>query len=190
MSHKGKSPLLWLLALGVLTFAASYGAYRWWRPAQHMNHGELLETRPLPATLLQDASGRQFPLESLRGRWLLLTVQPAACDQGCQQKLYYMRQVRTAQNENMLRIERLWLLSDAGQPAPALLAEHPGLVVARPLDPAWLSALPVRSEANGRSEHIYLIDPLGNLVLRYGNESNPAGMLKDLVRLLKVSRIG
>lgn len=187
MSLNGKNPLLWLFALGLLTLVGSYGAYRWWRPAQHMNHGELLETRPLPATVLQEVSGRQFPFESLRGKWLLLTVQPASCDARCRLKLYYMRQVRTAQNENMMRIERLWLVTGEGNPAAELLAEHPGLRVARLTDPGWLSALPVQREA---AEHIYLIDPLGNLVLRYNAESNPQGMLKDLLRLLKVSRIG
>lgn len=187
MSPKGKNPLLWMFALGLLTLAGSYGTYLWWRPTRHMNHGELLEVRPLPATTLQELSGRQFPFESLHGKWLLLTVQPAICDARCQQKLYYMRQVRTAQNENMMRIERLWLVTGAGNPDPKLLAEHPGLVVARVIDQAWLSALPVRHEAG---EHIYLIDPLGNLVLRYNDESDPQGMLKDLVRLLKVSRIG
>jgi len=187
MSPKWKSPLLWMLAVCLLSLLASYGAYLWWRPAQQMNHGELLETNPLPATLLQDISGRQFPLASLRGKWLLLTVQPAACDERCRLKLYFIRQVRIALNENMMRIERVWLLTGEGHPASALLAEHPGLMVARAVDPAWLAVLPVRREA---SEHIYLIDPLGNLVLRYNDESNPEGMLKDLVRLLKISRIG
>lgn len=187
MSHEGKRPLLWMVAVCLLSLLASYGAYIWWRPTQHMNHGELLETRPLPAATLQDLTGREFPFETLRGKWLLLTVQPAACEARCRQKLYYMRQVRTAQNENMMRIERLWLLTGAGSPATELLAEHPGLIVARPLEPAWLATLPLRQDAG---EHIYLIDPLGNLVLRYGDESEPKGMLKDLVRLLKISRIG
>lgn len=187
MSSEGKNPILWMLLLSILSVAASYGAYLWWSPSQHVNHGELLETHPLPATMLKDLSGRQFPLESLRGKWLLLTIQSSACNEHCQQKLYYMRQLRTAQNENMQRIDRLWLVTGEGDPNPALLAEHPGLIVARPVVPAWLAALPVRNEA---SEHIYLIDPLGNLVLRYGADSNPKGMLKDLVRLLKYSRIG
>jgi cytochrome oxidase Cu insertion factor (SCO1/SenC/PrrC family) len=187
MSLEGKRPLLWVLAVCLVSLLASYAAYIWWRPTQHMNHGELLKTRPVPETTLQELSGRKFSIESLRGKWLLLTVQPAACDARCKLKLYYMRQVRTAQNENMMRIERLWLVTGDGNPAPELVAEHPGLIVARLLDAAWLAALPVRREA---AEHIYLIDPLGNLVLRYNDESEPQGMLKDLVRLLKVSRIG
>lgn len=187
MSAEGKRPLLWILAVCLLSLVASYGAYIWWRPAQQMNHGELLPTKPVPAAMLQDISGRQFPLETLRGKWLLVTVQSAACDARCRQKLYYMRQVRTALNENMMRVERLWLLADAGNPSPELLAEHPGLLVARPLDSAWLGVFPVRREAG---EHVYLIDPLGNAVLRYDDTSEPKGMLKDLGRLLKVSRIG
>jgi cytochrome oxidase Cu insertion factor (SCO1/SenC/PrrC family) len=176
-----------MFAVCLLSLVASYAAYVWWRPIQQMNHGELLETRLLPATTLQEVSGHRFPFEKLQGKWLLVTVQSSACDERCRLKLYYMRQVRTAQNENMMRIERLWLLADEGSPAPTVLAEHPGLIIARPVDPAWLGALPVRQAAG---EHIYLVDPLGNLVLRYGDESTPKGMLKDLVRLLKISRIG
>jgi len=187
MANEGKRPLLWIFAVCLLSLVASYGAYVWWRPTQQMNHGELLEIRPVSAAMLQEVSGRQFPFEALRGKWLLLTVQAAACDERCRLKLYYMRQVRTAQNENMMRIERLWVLTGEGSPAPELLAEQAGLIVARPVDPAWLASLPVRREL---AEHIYLIDPLGNLVLRYNDESAAKGMLKDLVRLLKVSRIG
>ena len=71
-----------------------------------------------------------------------------------------------------------------------LLAEHPGLWVARTADAAWTGALPPARAGAATDAYVYLIDPLGNLVLRYDETFNPKGMLKDLGRLLKYSRIG
>ncbi|MBI3526292.1 MAG: hypothetical protein HY066_17510 [Betaproteobacteria bacterium] len=178
-----------MAAISALPFIAAYLVYLNWRPQSGMNHGELLEIRPLPQGVLTELNGNTLPTGKLRGKWLLVTIQSPSCDEKCQQKLYYIRQVRTAQGENMPRVERLWVLRGAGTPNPSLLAAHPGLLVARAADPSWLSAFPVKGGGD-LTEHIYLIDPLGNLVLRYNDDVNPEGMVKDLTRLLKVSRIG
>jgi cytochrome oxidase Cu insertion factor (SCO1/SenC/PrrC family) len=180
---------LWLIAaVSVLPVVGSYLLYQWWRPSSHINHGELVETKPLPMALLADAAtGKALPGPGLKGKWVLLTVQKADCDERCRLKLYYMRQVRTATNENMERIERVWVLDGPGMPDKQLLAEHSGLWLARTPDPGWTTQLPA---AAGTSSYVYLIDPLGNIVLRYGEGFQPKGMLKDLGRLLKYSRIG
>lgn len=187
MLNKGRRTLLLIAAICALPIIASYVLYLGWRPEARMNYGELLETRLLPVAVLSDLAGKSIGTDSLRGKWLLVTIQSPSCDEGCQRKLYVMRQVRTTQGENMDRIQRLWLIKGAGTPDPKLLAEHPGLLVARAQDPSWLSAFPAKDDA---FEHIYLIDPLGNLVLRYGADVDPKGMIKDLTRLLKVSQIG
>lgn len=187
MLNKGQRTLLLIAAICLLPIAASYLFYLGWRPESRMNHGELLETRLLPTAVLSDLAGKPLTTDSLRGKWFLVTIQSPSCDDRCQRKLYYMRQVRTTQGENMDRIGRLWLLSGAGVPDAKLLAEHPGLLVAKPQDAAWLSAFPAKANV---FEHIYLIDPLGNFVLRYGDDLDTKGMIKDLTRLLKVSQIG
>jgi hypothetical protein len=187
MLNNGRRTVLLLAAMCVFPMLAAYVVYLGWRPEQRVNHGELLATVRLPSTQLTDLAGKSFSSDVLNGKWLMVTIQPPSCDERCQRKLYYMRQVRMTQGENMDRIQRLWLIAGAGTPDAKLLAEHPGLLVARAQDPAWLSAFPVKDSAY---EHIYLIDPLGNLVLRYGDDAEPKGMIKDLTRLLKVSRIG
>ena len=103
-------------------------------------------------------------------------------------KLYRMRQVRLTQGKDMERIERAWLIDDetrtcrrAGQPtmrAPAS-SQAPGS--------ALLRRLPARGSVR---DHIYIVDPLGNLMLRYPRDADPSRMKKDLTRLLKASRIG
>jgi len=185
--NNGRRTVLLLAALCVLPVLAAYVAYLNWRPEHSVNYGELLATRSLPSAELRDLSGKPFSSDELHGKWFLVTIQPPSCAERCQRSLYYMRQVRLTQGENAPRIGRLWLIEGAGDPDAKLLAEHPGLLTARAQDPAWLSSFPVKQEV---SAHIYLIDPLGNFVLRYDDNADPAGMIKDLTRLLKVSQIG
>jgi len=187
MPSNGRRTVLLLAVISVLPVLGAYIAYRVWRPDHQVNYGELIATQNLPSAQLTDLAGKTFSSDDLHGKWLLATIQPPACDQGCQRSIYYMRQVRLTQGKNATRIERLWLLSGSGAPDPRLLAEHPGLLVARARDPAWLASFPAKGE---RSAHIYLIDPLGNIVLRYDQDPDPKGMIKDLTRLLSVSRIG
>ncbi len=187
MLNNGRRTVLLLAALCVFPMLAAYVVYIGWRPEQGVNYGELLVTDRLPGTQLTDLAGKSFSSEALQGKWLMVTIQPADCDERCQRKLYFMRQVRMTQGENVARIQRLWLIAGPGTPDAKLLAEHPGLLVARAQNPAWLSAFPVKGNV---FEHLYLVDPLGNLVLRYGDDVDPKGMIKDLTRLLKVSRIG
>lgn len=187
MSNSGRRTLWLMAAISMLPLVAAYIFYIEWRPQSGMNHGELLQTRPVPQAVLSDLSGNTFTTDKLRGKWLLVTIQSPSCDEKCQRKLYYLRQVRITQGENMSRIERLWLLRGEGLPKQGLIAEHPGLMIARPTAPSWLSTFPVKGDA---TEHIYLIDPLGNLVLRYNDDVDPKGMVNDLTRLLKISRIG
>lgn len=185
---QSKNTLLLIAAVGILPVIGSYLLYHWWRPSAQMNHGELVTTQPVTmAGLTEAATGKPLPGPGLKGKWVLLTVQTAACDARCRRKLYLMRQVRTATNENQDRIERVWLLDGPGTPDRQLLAEYPGLWVARTADAVLPRQLPTRGSI---ATYIYLIDPLGNLVLRYDESFEPKGMLKDLGRLLKYSRIG
>jgi hypothetical protein len=111
----------------------------------------------------------------------------AACDADCAQQLYLTRQVRIAQGKEQSRIERLWVLTDPTSPDPALLREHPGLFVWRPDDAVFADQFPADQD---RSAHIYLVDPLGNLMMRFPAAVDPKRMMKDLKLLLKASQIG
>lgn len=173
---------LWLIfAVCAAPLIASYVAYYFLRPAAHVNYGELLEPRPLPDAALALVDGRPFRLSELKGQWVLVTVGGAACDERCRERLVYMRQVRLAQGRDIERIERLWLLTGAGTPDPALVAEHPGLRIAR----NGQSAAP---EAYSSPGQIHVVDPLGNLMMRFPPDPDPRRMLKDLARLLRHSK--
>jgi cytochrome oxidase Cu insertion factor (SCO1/SenC/PrrC family) len=132
---------------------------------------------------MQGADGRKMRLSELRGKWLLVYSDTAACPARCQQTLWYMRQVRLAQGVHASRIERVWLVLDSLPPAPALVEDYKGTLVLHATNRRLLEEIP---EAN----QIYLVDPLGNLMMRFPQDPDPRRIIKDLARLLKASRVG
>ncbi|MFZ5574948.1 MAG: SCO family protein [Pseudomonadota bacterium] len=187
MLLSSRTKFLLLIGIFVLPVAAAYLAYFGWRPAGHTNYGELLTVTPLAHTAGSTLDGRSFDLQGLQGKWLLVHVGPAACDADCARQLYLMRQLRIAQGKEQSRIERVWVLTDAAAVDPALLGEHPGLHVWRPKDATFVEQFPA---PRARSAHIYVVDPLGNLMLRFPEQAAPKGIMKDLKLLLKASQIG
>ena len=169
------------LALLALFFAAPF-ALAWlawwldWAPGTTSNYGELIvPPRPLSGAALQ----------ALRGKWVLVSFDAAACDAYCERKLYFMRQVRRAQGKDQGRVERLWLLTDGAAPRALLLEAIEGTRLA---PEAGLAAhFPAAGTVR---DHLYLVDPLGNLMMRFPREPDPSRVLKDLQRLLRVSQIG
>lgn len=174
--------LVALAAVTVLPVVVAIVSYHYFPPEARMNYGALIPPRPLPG---QEAGA--VALSQLRGRWVMLTADAPACDDRCRRKLYIMRQVRAAQGvEGMGRIERVWLLTGEGYPSPELLADYPGMRIAR-VAPDLIASLPGDPDP---ADHVFLIDPLGNLMLRFPANPDPGRMIEDLKRLLKVSRIG
>ncbi|MBX2879791.1 MAG: hypothetical protein KTR32_07660 [Granulosicoccus sp.] len=148
---------------------------------------------PLTEFDLQQSEG-EFNLESVRGSWTLLYMPVGDCLEACRLNLYHMRQVRLALNHRMDRVQRAVLLESAAQLDESLRSEHPGLLIATGSEKQQgLLRDQVRmAEAamDPLPDAIYLVDPLGNLMLRFPPDLPPKSMLKDLKHLLKVSRIG
>ena len=175
--RRGRTKLALLGAFFVLPMAASWAI--WWfdlAPGARGNYGTLLQPRPsaLP------------PLPALKGKWVLVQFDSGACGAACERKHYFLRQVRRAQGREMARIERLWLVTDTERPSPQLLKAIEGTSVVY-----QGAALAAQFPAEGLvTEHIYLVDPLGNLMMRFPREPDPARVIKDLQRLLKASSFG
>jgi cytochrome oxidase Cu insertion factor (SCO1/SenC/PrrC family) len=179
--------LLLVAGVAVLPLAAAYGLYFFWRPSAFTNYGELLSPTSLVDVVAAQADGTRYDFARLRGKWVLLMVDSGACDAFCEGKLYRMRQVRLTQGQNMERIERAWLIDDDASPSARLIAEYPGTQQIRVKGSAVLQRLPAQTSTRA---HIYVLDPLGNVILRYTGDADATGMKKDITRLLKVSRIG
>jgi hypothetical protein len=173
-----------ILAFCAAPTVAAWLAYFVWQPQSRTNYGELIEPRPLPDSELRLLDGRPFRLSQLRGKWVLLQIDSAACGDACRKKLVYMRQARLALGRDADRVERVWLIDDAAAPDPALLREHDGLTVARAPREALIDPFP------SAMAHIYLVDPLGSVMLRFPGDPDGRRMLRDLARLLRVSRVG
>ena len=174
-----------IFAVCAIPLTAALVAYFFWPPSGRTNYGELIDPRPLPAVPLTLLDGGSFSLADLKGKWVMIQADETSCGAPCQAKLFRMRQVRLAQGRNMDRIERVWLLLDPGRPSPEIAGLYEGAIVARAA-PALLAALPA---ADAR-DRIYLVDPRGNLMLRFPKDADPRRMIKDLERLLRYSGIG
>lgn len=184
MLNQSRIKLLLIAAICAAPIVAAYLTYYFWKPEARVNYGELIEPRPLPESLLQKT---RVGAAELEGKWVMLTVDSGACDAYCREKLYTLRQVRLTQGRDMERIGRAWVLEDKVQPDAALIADYKGTALLRAEDSTLLHAFPAEHSLR---DHIYLVDPLGNLMMRYPKNADPGKIMKDLTRLLKVSRIG
>lgn len=184
--RRGRIKALAIFLACLVPFVAAYVTFYFWTPDSRMNYGELLPVRSLPEVLGARPDGMVLTAADLRGKWVLVQADSGACAERCQKKLYNMRQVRLAQGKNFERVERVWLvLDDASPVAEPKLTE--GVHVLRPKDRASLAAFPADGDVR---DHVYLVDPMGNVMLRFPKEGDPKRMVKDLQRLLKVSQVG
>ena len=193
--RRARLGLIGLAALFFVPLALSFYLYYGtsWRPTGTTQHGELIQPpRPLPDVALALADGDRAGPELLRGEWQLLYLGPGDCPAACREMLVRMRQVRLALDKDMDRVGRVFLYSGDLSAGGYLAGEHPGLVVARADDEAGrqlLSAFP-EGDSPLTSGKLYVVDPLGNLMMSYPGDAAPKSILTDLERLLKLSHIG
>lgn len=190
-TSRGRWKLFMVLAVCASPMIASYFTYYVIKPEGKTNYGTILDPRefPVPQLNAMNAVGKNQELSSLKGKWLMLQVDRGSCETACQKKLYDMRQLRTAQGKEMERIQRVWLITDdtpveeklkQGIAGTELLKVPPNLLE------KWL---PTEQGAT-IYDHIYLIDPLGNLMMRFPKDADANKVKKDLSKLLKASAIG
>jgi cytochrome oxidase Cu insertion factor (SCO1/SenC/PrrC family) len=167
-----------------------------WRPKGMTNRGVLVHPARLLELPADMAIGNESLNDYLQGLWTLVYIGDADCDAVCKENLYKMRQIRIAQNENMNRVQRLYLVTGAEIPATltALLEkEYPKMDVLPVSDEQAVQLAPyfrIDDVPVEGAERVYIIDPLGNLMMYYPQGADPGGMLKDLKKLLKYSKIG
>jgi hypothetical protein len=185
-----------VLAVCAAPLIASYFTYYVIKPKGGAPTTALIDPRqyPIPAMASTTLDGKPAKLEDYKGKWIMLKVGPSDCQQECQDQLFAMRQLRTMQGKEMERIERVWLITDEQPLETMLLRVNDGTRMLRA--PAVLAS-GCRWRAGDRaSDHVYLIDPLGNLMMRFpkGAVSSDIEKVKrvhkDIAKLLKASAIG
>jgi hypothetical protein len=153
-----------------------------WRPAGQVNHGELIQPpRPLPRVAADPTL--------FRGEWTLVYIGDGSCDASCRGTLYVMRQTRLALGTDQTRVARVFLVTTDCCAKDYLAREHAGMTVfdaAGAASASLLGLFPPGDEAHT----LFVVDPLGNLMMRYDVRHEPRGLLVDLKRLLELSQIG
>ena len=189
-TRAGRWKMIALLLVCAAPVIASYFTYYVIRPDSRRSYGELIDPqRPLPELLALDLAGATHRLPELKGQWLLLSVGSASCAETCQQELYYQRQLRELMGREKERLDRVWLITDAMPVADALKAALQDVTALRvPADELarWL----VPAEGQRIEDHIYVVDPMGNWMMRFPahmNVETAAKAKRDLERLLRAS---
>ncbi len=191
MQRDGRWKMIMVLTVCAAPMIFSYLTYYVIKPGGRTNYGALIDPRehPIPQMNAIAIDGKPSSLDEYKGKWIMLLSGPSNCQQECKDRLFAMRQLRLMQGKEMERVERVWLVTDDQPLATDLMSEEEGTQVLRVSKAAVQAWLPV--EAGGdASQHMYLIDPLGNLMMRFPKDADPAKVKKDLSKLLKASSIG
>lgn len=189
-SRAGRWKMIAVLLVCASPVVASYFTYYVVRPDGRRNYGELITPqRPLPAVATVDLNGKAAELTALKNQWLLVNVASAGCDAACQQRLYFQRQLRESLGKQKGRLDRVWLVTDAAQVDVQLQPALQEATVLRVALPALLQWLPPAGSQRPE-DHLYVVDPIGNLMMRFPANMDAAGAAKakrDLDRLLRAS---
>jgi len=189
--QRSKWKLYMVIGICVAPILISYLTYYVIKPTGRTNYGTLLDPRLYPMPKLNSVllGGAPEELTAYKGKWIMLQVSSSDCHTKCQSGLFAMRQLRLMQGKDMDRIERVLLVTDQQPIETMLIRAYDGMhilrVDAKALD-AWLPAEPGTTD----QDRLYLIDPLGNLMMRYTVDADPNKVKKDLAKLLKASSIG
>jgi len=186
----GRLKMLLVLLVCAAPVVASYLTYYVVRPEGRRNFGELVEPqRPLPDLVAHGLDGIPVNLRTLQDQWLLISVAGAQCDASCARHLYLQRQLREGLGKNKDRLDWVWLINDtAPVPAEILPALKTAIVLRVPAQDlqTWLNA----GQGAKLSDHLYLVDPLGNWMMRFPallTVEQAPNAKRDLERLMRAS---
>ena len=194
----GKAVMLSLLAISAFPVLVAVALYQSsWQPTQFTNYGELLQpARQISDVKVHSLDGKPFSLSDLRRKWTLVYVGSGnGCSRDCWDSLYKMRQLRLALARDMSRMQTVLVLTGTvdRHGMANRFRDYPDL---RVLSASGAARLAVQQQFQSAAFEapvqapLHLMDPLGNLMMRYPADADPKKMLKDLKYLMKNSRIG
>lgn len=192
--------LILVISLAPVVFAllAYYVPSLGLRPAGTDNYGALVQPqRPMPdstALSLTNLDGTPYDLSGLRGQWLLLSADNAVCPESCVRKLFILRNSHASQGKEVERLSRVWFVLDDGAVPAQILDAYKGTHMLR-ADPGQLAQFLTPDAAsetvdNALKGPMWIIDPLGNLMMQFPADADPLKVRDDIRKLLRNSRIG
>jgi hypothetical protein len=189
-TRRGRVRMLLVLLVCAAPVIASYLTYFVIRPEGRTNYGELiLPTRSLPALALRTLDGAEVPAASLRGQWLLVVVAPSSCGERCEAQLFMQRQLREMLGRERERLDKVWFVTDEGAlaaPLRAAVQAAPATTVLR-VDAQALAGWLAPAVGQALGDHLYVVDPMGEWMMRMPASADPARVKRDLERLLRAS---
>lgn len=186
-TRRGRWMMLALLLVCIAPVIASYFTYYVIRPTGTQNYGDLIDPqRPIPAVMVTDATGVQQPLTQWKDQWLLISVADGACDEACVQHLYWQRQLRETLGKEKERLDWVWLRTGTTEPSAELKVATENAVVLA-IDAVALSQWLQPAAGQRLEDHLYLVDPIGNWMMRFPAEPDLKKVKRDVERLLRAS---
>ena len=189
-TRMGRWKMLMVLLVCAAPVVASYMTYYLIRPQARQNFGALIDPqRPLPDMQAVQMEGKQTNLRALKGQWLLISVAGGACDAQCQHHLYMQRQLREGLGKEKDRVDWVWLVSDDAAIAPSLLPALATATVLR-VPSAQLQTWLQPEQGTALQDHLYVVDPLGNWMMRFParmDVDQAPKVKRDMERLLRAS---
>ena len=189
--RRGRRQFLIIAAVFLLPVAFAFALYygNLWHPSRYSGKGELIDpARPLNVVGLRHADGSPADAAVLADKWTLIYICDGACDAACRKSLVFGRQSRLALNNEMTRVQRVFLATGNCCANDYFTAEQPGLIVLDASAPEAQSLLAQFPE--GRATSLFIVDPLGNLMMRHDASVTTKDLLSDLKKLLRLSHIG
>lgn len=195
---RSRKPLIavFLVTLApILAAVIMYFNPQWW-PQDGSNYGTLIQQRPMPAASalpLTQLDGKPFDLNSLKGKWVLVAADGGDCGDACARKLFITRNTHASQGKNVDRLVRVFFITDNAPVPEKVLTAYEGTIMLRG-DPRQLAAFLLDGgepqDAAALATPIWVIDPLGNLMLRFPADADPVRVRQDISKLIYSSRIG
>jgi len=189
----GRLKMLLVLLVCASPVVASYLSYFVIRPQARTNYSELIvPVRPIPPKVelaLTDLHGRSVDPATLRGQWLLVVVAGGDCDASCEKALFLQRQLRETLGKDRDRVDKVWLITDSKPVRPEVLhavtSGTPATVLRAPREALarWLEPAP----GHTLEQHMAIVDPMGQWMMRVPTDPDPARLKQDIDRLLRAS---
>lgn len=156
--------------------------------ANTVSNGELIHpAEPIQVLDIQSRQGNFTSIEDLNGKWVYLVYAPDGCNLECEATLFKLRQVKASTGRETNRI-KMALLLDSSQLETNIAKRNKNVLVGK------LTRFELESDPGTQKElvpgYVYLLDPLGNMMMKYDITATSKGILKDIKKLLKISNIG
>jgi hypothetical protein len=186
----GRRMLLLLVALFALPLLIVAIMYRLeWQPGG-ASHGQLISPpQPLHLLELHTLQGKSFGAAQWKDKWSLVYIGQQGCDADCTAQLHDLRQIHASLHKEITRVQRVLLIASVGEDGnlASVQQQYPDLVI---LAGPGAQQLAGQFGSAGQTGNVYLVDPLGNVMMRYPQGYQAKGLRKDLMRLLTYSWAG